>query len=167
MEIVIDTMNVLLTVPVDTVGIVCEAAYVDDEGERKCAASFLPADVHRAFQDFYVMQEDYYPEHMDMIADDAKEYPVIFQIPETAYAADLTFLCLGMVDGVRKQYRVERHLKRSDMKRLRNDFLRYIPDGDHYNDVYVLADGALDELGKMQALTEAEFDELLKEGNGT
>lgn len=177
MEILDETMNVLLTIPADTVHIICDAKVVQDDQVCKASARYTVRDIHNAFRDFYACQEGYYLDHLEMGSDEAAEYPVILQVPEETYSLDINCLSVGLEDLSEKTGGLVdsgfvwhdniRHLKRADVEKSRNDFLKYIPYGDHYNDVYRLADGGLEEPGKMRTLTEADFGESPKEGDGT
>lgn len=155
----IESMNVLMAIPYETVYIKAKAQFMSDDGIQEASAIYSPRDIHRAFHEFYVCQEGYFPDHKDMIPDDAEEYPIIFQLPDGACGADLLFACIN--DSGEETFIKERHLKFSDIKKMRAEFLKYIPDGDSYNDEYYLTPEFLE---KVKALSEEEFNELLKEG---
>ena len=161
---VFDEMNVLLAVPVDTVYMVCTVEYMDDTGPKKASAVYQPEDLHRAYAWFEFCQDTYYADHR--IGDDVDEYPIIWSLPDTAYKAairfgrgafrDVSAETGGLCDrGWVWQKDIVYDLTLSDIKRMRKDFLKYIPDGDDYG-VYVLTEKGLrgledDGTGKEQA----------------
>ena len=134
----IDEMNILIQIPDDTAIIRCNAKFVDDEGEQEASAVWSPADIHEGFKNYYAMNEGYFADHIGM----KDAYPIIMTIPETAYAAELTFYRIK--SGGEAEDTVAR-LKRSQIKGLREDFLKYIPDGDDYDALYVAAGGDHEE----------------------
>ena len=148
-----DMMNVLLHVPVNTVYIACDAEFVDDTGQRKARAVFYPEDIHRGYAWFRFCQEGYYADHE--FNDDVDCYPIIFVLPDTAYKATLRFGCGsfqdvsaetgGLCDSGWVWDDLVTELTHSDIKQMRKDFLKYIPDGDDYG-VYVLTDKGREEL---------------------
>ena len=145
-QIVIDEMNVLLTIPVNAIWLVCKAKFYDENGEETAEAHYSTADLHFAFYDFMGSDDGYFADHQDLLSHDAKEYPVILRVPEMAYEMEIEILALK-TDEPEK-----RTLNRSDLRKARADFLQYIIDGDDYDAVYVLTDEYKAELEKIRSL---------------
>ena len=142
-------MNVLLTVPVNTVYIICDVEFVDDTGQRKARGIYHPENLHRAYSWFRFCEDGYYADHE--CSDDVDRYPIIFGLPDTTYKATVRFGRGSFRDAAAETDSgwvwddLVRELTIGDIKQMRKDFLKYIPDGDDYG-VYVLTDKGREEL---------------------
>ena len=152
----IDEMNLLLTIPVNAAGLICKAKFLDDDGPNEAGAYYSAADLHWAFDDFSFYNDGFYQDHQELIGQEAKEYPVIITIPEMTFEADLHVISVRTGDGIAKGGEMQmelavdsKHMKRSDVRKAREDFLKYIPEGDHYDDIYVLTEKGKQEIGSM------------------
>lgn len=136
-EIELDELNVIVTVPAGTAGIRILAKLGDGSGIGSVAAVMGARAVFRGMTDLTASQERYFQDHMDQLGDDALVRPMIIKIPEDAVS--VTMLCTVLDDSLNPRTE-EVKLGVRDIRRAREAFLKYIPDGDDYDAVYVLTD---------------------------
>lgn len=146
-----ETINILMAIPMDTIRMVCEAEYADEEGQHMARAVYDARHIHRAFNDAMLNLEGFFRDYPHLVDDDAETYPVIIEVPELAHTIKICYTTErteNFPDGNEGMvtYQDDTTLSRNDIRRMREEFLKYVPDGDHYNDVFTLTDRALEWL---------------------
>ena len=146
-----EMLNILMTIPVDTIRMVCDAEYADADGQHTARAVLDTRDLHRAFRDALLNMEGFFRDYPHLVNDNAKTYPIIIEVPELAHTIKICYTTEGTAtfpDGDEGMVTCldETTLSRSDIRLMRKEFLKYVPDGDHYNDTFSLTDRALEWL---------------------
>lgn len=147
-----ETINILMTIPMDTIRMVCDAEYADEEGQHTARAIYDARHIHLAFNDALLNLEGFFKDYPHLVDDDAQTYPVIIEVPELAYSIRVCYTTERTEgDEAMVTCEDETTLSRSDIRLMREEFLKYVPDGDHYNDTFTLTDRALEWLKEQDA----------------
>ena len=156
-EVDIDLMNVIVSIPVDTVRLDIVAHMLDDNNEiMEVKLGCSLSDIHD-YRDDYVRNLGSKFNIDKDFADGENLMNIILQIPQDAVWLDLKVRLADMPSGSDDN----RMMRASDIHKARELFLERIPDGDEYNFRYVLTEKGrriLDEILGGDYFKETEDD---------
>ena len=142
---ILETMNVIMELPVDTIRLVLDAEYADMTGRHSARAILNVRDLYGAYRDVILHSEGYWADHHELLVEDPTWFPAIIPVPELAFSMTVTVteaVTDGEESGGQPKLKLSEHrfvLNRGDIRTLRDDFLKHVPDGDDYG-FYVLTE---------------------------
>lgn len=138
LRVIDEVINIIVVIPAGTISMLADVEFRDDDDNKvKAQATFTARDIRRMNHDLHDNQEGYFMDHAELLGNDPDNQAIILQVPEGSISAELT---LTVMDDDLTVHEERQHMMRRDIKNARAQFLRYIPDGDEYDAVYMLTD---------------------------
>ena len=132
--VMLEEINIIAVVPAGTICIEENVTGVGEDNKTwRVTRLQRIKEIVRGYTDLRFCQEGYFRDHMDLLPDDADQWPLIMKIP--AEAVRLELVCVVHDDEGQILEETIR-MTPGDLYQARAEFLKYIPDGDDFDARY-------------------------------